>query len=192
MHNAVIIWTRDIGLPSLIMRKAVYWSESRNTVDTHTHTHTQREASEGEIKGPHTCRPALTHRTQMGISPPSLPPCYVSSLYLWSRSLFSIPPSFSRLSFTSPCNFDHSGWKSIGGPSLSLNFNFLCMFYWVFQLQMLWPRRCIWPSMCVLDMCLCESCVRGETAKHVRICHEQNGDCALSCPSHPAGRFWVV
>lgn len=30
MHNAVIIWMRDIGLPYLIMRKAVYWSVSQN------------------------------------------------------------------------------------------------------------------------------------------------------------------
>lgn len=147
MHNAVIIWKRDIGLSSLFMRKAVYWSESQNR-------YTQMQAWR-EIKDHTPADPLwpIGHRWA-SLLPISIhtPPIYVFSpcLLLQVRSLFFfIPLSFSSLSFTLPCIFDYCGWKPVDVRSL--------IFFYFFIFKCFECSYCIWVSVCVFNMSLLES-----------------------------------
>lgn len=122
MHNAVMVWMRDIGLPSLIMRKAVYWSESQNR---HTHADANLEGNQSPAHlqtcfDPQATDGYLSSSLQTHL-PSMFPLSFSLCKYLWSRFI-SFPPASSLSPSPSLCIFDHFGWKSKSGMSLGLDF----------------------------------------------------------------------
>lgn len=123
LHACIMQWWSEcviLGCPRSLCVKLS--TDQNHRIDTHTQMQTWRE-----IKAPHTCRPALTHRPQMGISPPltHLPSMFPLSFslckYLCSRFI-SFPPASSLSPSPFLCIFDHFGWKSKSGMSLGLDF----------------------------------------------------------------------
>lgn len=141
------------------------------TEEKHTYTHVRTQMQDQrEIKAPHTCRPALTCRPQMGISVPFFPLPFrlCSSLFLSENMYWGL--------YHFPCSSASSAGLISGYKSARI--------FWILRLHVLQRALLVCRSIC--------SRVR-EKEKHGKlfICKERKWNSAASCCIHPAVFFSV-